>query len=168
MPKRTRSSAALATAGASCWLMKSEPDAFSIDELKRMKTSPWDGVRNYQARNNMKQMKTGDQVLFYHSNAKPPGVIGLAKVCREAYPDHTARDPKSKYYDSKSTVEKPIWEMVDVEFVAKFDNILSLDALRQETALSGMVLLSRGRLSVQPVTPKEYNHILGMASAGSS
>jgi predicted RNA-binding protein with PUA-like domain len=165
MPKRTRGSAALATAKGACWLMKSEPDAFSIDDLRKMKISPWDGVRNYQARNIMREMKVGDQVLFYHSNAKPPGVIGLARVVRQAYPDHTARDAKSKYFDAKASEEKPIWDMVDVEFVAKFDAIIPLVTLRRESALKDMILLSRGRLSVQPVKADEYNHILAMASA---
>ena len=166
MPKRTRASVAVAGAasGARCWLMKSEPDVFSIDNLKAMKTSPWDGVRNYQARNYMKEMKVGDHILFYHSNAKPPGVAGVARVCREAYPDHTAQDKKSKYYDPKASPEKPIWEMVDVEFVAKFDVLVPLDTMRNESALSDMVLFSRARLSVQPADAKHYNHIVAMGT----
>ncbi len=96
--------------GKKYWLMKSEPDVFSIEDLERAGTEPWDGIRNYQARNFMRDdMKKGDEVLFYHSRAKPPGVAGLARVCREAYPDHTARDPKSKYHDPRATKENPIW-----------------------------------------------------------
>jgi predicted RNA-binding protein with PUA-like domain len=163
MPKRTRSNLAL-NMDRACWLMKSEPDVFSIDDLKAKKTSPWDGVRNYQARNFMKQMAVGDPVLFYHSNAKPPGVAGLARVCKLAYPDHTARDKTSPYHDERATEEKPIWEMVDVEFIERFNELLSLDTLRQEPALKDMVLFNRSRLSVQPVTPEQYRHIVSMGA----
>jgi predicted RNA-binding protein with PUA-like domain len=103
----------------SYWLMKSEPDTYSIDDLARDGRTHWDGVRNFKARNNMRAMKVGDEVLFYHSNASPPGVVGVARVCREAYPDPAQFDRKSKYHDEKSTREKPRWDMVDVEFVAK-------------------------------------------------
>lgn len=143
--------------------MKAEPDAFSIDDLKRVKVEPWDGVRNYQARNNMKAMRVGDKVLFYASNAKPSGVVGLARVCKAAYPDHTARDKKSKYYDAKATAEKPIWEMVDVQYVDTFRRCLSLDELRGEKALAEMPLFTSARLSVQPCSEAEYNHVLAMA-----
>ncbi|CUI15354.1 Hypothetical protein, putative [Bodo saltans] len=147
------------------WLMKSEPDAFSIDQLQAMKESPWDGVRNYSARNHMKAMSVGDRVLFYHSNAKPPGVIGLAVVSRTAYPDHTAEDPKSKYYDARiATTKKNPWEMVNVKFEKKFDEILSLDFLRNDAALANMVLFRQGRLSVQPVDAIHFHHIVKLAA----
>jgi predicted RNA-binding protein with PUA-like domain len=149
------------------WLVKSEPSAFSIDDLARApgKTTSWDGVRNYQARNYMRTMKQGDQVLFYHSNAEPPAVVGVAEVVREAYPDPTAFDPKDKHYDPKSHPNKPAWEMVDVRLVRKFPTPLSLDRLRREPRLKGMELLRRGsRLSVQPVRPHEWKVILGLAS----
>jgi len=140
------------------WLMKSEPNAFSIDDLEKVGTEPWDGVRNYQARNTMRDdMKKGDGVLFYHSNAKPPGVVGLAKVARRAYPDHTAFDPKAKYYDPKSDPDNPRWVMVDVEFVEKFDDVVPLDVLKSTDGLEDMVCTQKGsRLSVQPVTGDEW------------
>ena len=101
------------------WLMKSEPDVFSIDDLEREGSTLWDGIRNYRARNNMRAMKVGDEVLYYHSNAKPPGIVGVARVCREAYPDPTQFDRKSKYFDEKSDPDDPRWSLVDIEFVAK-------------------------------------------------
>ena len=146
------------------WLMKSEPDAYSIDDLAREKnkTTCWDGVRNYQARNLMRDdMKKGDLVLFYHSSTKPPGVAGVARVVRESYPDHTAQDKKSKYYDEKSTADNPRWFMVDIKLVKKFKRLIPLDELKSLKALDGMVLLQKGsRLSVQPVTKKQYETIL--------
>ena len=146
------------------WLMKSEPDAYSIDDLAREKnkTTCWDGVRNYQARNLMRdEMKKGDLVLFYHSSAKPPGVAGAARVVRESYPDHTALDRKSKYYDEKSTADNPRWFMVDIKLVKKFKRLIPLEELKSIKALEGMVLLQKGsRLSVQPVTKKQYETIL--------
>jgi predicted RNA-binding protein with PUA-like domain len=145
------------------WLMKSEPDVFSIDDLAKKKREHWDGVRNYQARNFMRdEMKVGDEVLFYHSNAKPPGVAGLARVVKEGYPDHTAWNPKSDYHDPKSTPNAPRWFMVDVEFVEKFSSFLSLDALREVPGLEDMVLLQRSRLSVQPVTPAQFRIIVAL------
>jgi predicted RNA-binding protein with PUA-like domain len=147
------------------WLMKSEPDAFSIDDLKAEKRAPWDGVRNYQARNNMRQMQVGDLVLFYHSNAKPPGVVGIARVCKEAYPDHTAWDPKSKYHDPKSTPEAPRWEMVDVEYVETLPRMVSLEALKADPKLEGMVVTQRSRLSVTPVDTVHFRHVLKLAGA---
>jgi predicted RNA-binding protein with PUA-like domain len=170
MPKRQReeatsSSAASVEETVKYWLMKSEPDAFSIDQLKAMKESPWDGVRNYSARNHMKAMSVGDRVLFYHSNAKPPGVVGLAVVSRSAYPDHTAEDPKAKYYDARiATTKKNPWEMVNVKFDKKFDAVLSLDFLRNDAALSDMVLFRQGRLSVQPVDAAHFHHIVRLAA----
>jgi predicted RNA-binding protein with PUA-like domain len=144
-------------------LVKSEPSVFSIDDLGRApgKTTCWDGVRNYQARNYMRAMKRGDQVLFYHSNAEPPAVAGVAEVVREAYPDPTAFDPKDKHYDPKSHRNKPAWYMVDIRLVRKFPTPISLDRLRREPRLKGMELLRRGsRLSVQPVRPEEWKVIL--------
>jgi len=148
------------------WLMKSEPDCFSIDDLAKVpkKTTCWDGVRNYQARNFMKEMELGDQVLFYHSSTEPPHIAGIAEVAKKAYPDHTALDPKDDHYDPKATPEKPIWEMVDIKFVKKFDAPLSLDDLRPVAALEKMELLRRGsRLSVQPVTAAEWKAIEKLA-----
>jgi predicted RNA-binding protein with PUA-like domain len=145
--------------------MKSEPDAFSIDDLKNQKTSLWDGVRNYQARNfMMNDMKPGDEVLFYHSNATPPGVAGLAVIHKSAVPDPSAQDQNSKYFDPKAAPEKPIWYCVEVKFKTKFKSLLSLDALKQEKPLKDMLLLKKGqRLSIQPVTEKEFHHVLSMA-----
>ncbi len=140
------------------WLMKSEPDVYSIDQLEKDGTGSWDGVRNYQARNFMRDdMKRGDLVLFYHSSTKPPGVVGVAKVAREAYPDHTAFDPRHPHYDPKSTPESPIWVMVDLEFVEKFPGTLSLDELKAAPELAGMLVARRGqRLSVQPVEAEHF------------
>ena len=149
---------------AKYWLMKSEPGAYSIDDLKREGQTFWDGVRNYQARNLMRdEMKVGDRVLFYHSNATPLGVAGLARVVREGYPDHTARDPHDAHYDPKASHENPRWYMVDIEFEEKFPQILGLDQLREIKGLQEMVLLNRSRLSVQPVTEEEWAAILEMA-----
>ncbi|MDY6980659.1 MAG: EVE domain-containing protein [Pseudomonadota bacterium] len=148
------------------WLMKSEPDVFGIDDLTAMprKTDHWDGVRNYQARNMMRdEMKKGDQVFFYHSNCKEPGIVGIAEVVKEGYPDHTAWDPKSKYYDPKSDPENPRWYMVNIKFVRKFERTVTLQEMKQEKALEGMKLLQRGnRLSVMPVDKKHWQHILKM------
>jgi predicted RNA-binding protein with PUA-like domain len=148
------------------WLMKTEPDTFGIDDLRRKKREPWSGVRNFQARNFMREMALGDDVLFYHSNAKPPGVAGLARICRLAYPDFTAWDEKSEYFDPKSTPEAPRWFMVDVAFVERFPSFLSLDELRTVPALGGMVLLKRSRLSVQPVGAAEYALICKLGRRG--
>ena len=145
------------------WLLKSEPGAFSIDDLESrpMHTTHWDGVRNYQARNYIRSMKVHDQVLFYHSNAQPPGVAGVAEIVSEPYPDHTAFDQDDKHYDPKSTPLKPTWFMVDVRFVRKFKNFLPLERLRSEAGLQGMELLRMGsRLSVQPVSPDQWKIIL--------
>ena len=147
------------------WLMKSEPDAFGIDDLARGKgkRTHWDGVRNYQARNFMREMKVGDQAFFYHSSCPQPGIAGIVKVVRAAYPDHTAFDPEDKHYDPKSDPDEPRWFMVDVALVRKFARIIPLSALRDlaENALKDMVLLRRGnRLSVMPVTKKHWDRIL--------
>lgn len=139
------------------WLMKSEPDDYSIDDLERSKTAPWTGVRNYQARNFMRdQMTLGDGVLYYHSNTQPPGIVGLAEVSQRAYPDETQFDPKSKYFDPKATRDNPRWLHVDVRFVRKCP-IIPLDALRSHPELAGMRVLARGnRLSITPVDPAEW------------
>jgi len=146
------------------WLMKTEPDVFSIEDLKKKKRSGWDGVRNYQARNFMRDgMKLGDQILFYHSSCAIPGVAGIARVSREIHPDPSQFDKKSEYYDPKATSEKPIWMMVEVEFVKEFPAVLPLERLRREKALAKMVLLQKGsRLSVQPVTAAEWAVIEGI------
>ncbi|WP_255988678.1 EVE domain-containing protein [Chitinolyticbacter albus] len=143
------------------WLMKSEPDDVSIDDLARMGSVGWYGVRNYQARNFMRdEMQLGDGVLFYHSSCPAPGIAGLTEVCRAAYPDPTQFDPASKYFDPKSTPEQPRWQQVDVRFVAKTP-LLSLDAMRQHPQLAGMRVLQRGnRLSITPVTASEWDFLL--------
>ena len=144
------------------WLMKSEPDEFSIDDLARVprRGSAWFGVRNYQARNFMRdQMQIGDQVLFYHSSCPEPGIAGLAEVCTKAYPDETQFDPKSKYYDAKATRDDPRWANVDLRFVRK-TRLLGLAELRRHKALAGMRLLARGnRLSITPVDADEWKFI---------
>lgn len=142
------------------WLMKTEPDAFSIDTLKQKQVAPWDGVRNFQARNYMRDMQVGDKVLFYHSSADPSGVAGLAEVVRTAYPDHTSWDPKSDHFDPKSTPEKPLWHMVDVRYVKTLKRFLPLGDLREVAELSGMLLFQRSRLSVQPVEKHHYDVIV--------
>ncbi len=152
--------------GRRYWLMKSEPSVFSIDDLAKApkQTTYWDGVRNYQARNFMREMQIGDQVLFYHSNADPPAVVGIAEVVKTAYPDPTQFDKADDHYDPQSDPTSPRWDMVDVRLVRKFRQPISLDRLREEPALKGMVLLRKGsRLSVQPVTQQEWNHILKLA-----
>jgi predicted RNA-binding protein with PUA-like domain len=148
------------------WLVKSEPQAFSIDDLARAprQTTCWDGVRNYQARNYMREMAVGDRVLFYHSNADPPAVVGSAEVVRSAYPDDSQFDTRSHHYDPASTAEHPRWDMVDLKFREKFPMSLPLDRLQQEPRLKGMELLRRGsRLSVQPVTEREWLVIMKLA-----
>ncbi len=145
------------------WLMKSEPDVYSIQDLQREKTTCWEGVRNYQARNNMIKMRVGDRVLFYHSNAKPPGVAGLATVVKEAYPDHFAFNEDSKYFDAKSSKDNPRWQMVDVGFEAVFPHPVGLNTIKATAALKSMVLVNSSRLSVQPVTKSEYDRICKMA-----
>ncbi len=147
------------------WLMKSEPSVYSLQDLKKSGKDLWDGVRNYQARNfMMKDMRVGDEVLFYHSSAKPPGVAGLARVSKEAQPDPTAFDPKSKYYDPESRRDKPRWFCVELAFKSIFDRLLPIEELRREKALSKMLLLRKGqRLSVMPVTKEEYMRVLKMS-----
>ncbi|MCY4512308.1 MAG: EVE domain-containing protein [Bdellovibrionales bacterium] len=146
------------------WLMKSEPLTYSIEHLKKDKKALWDGVRNYQARNFMKNMNPGDKILFYHSNTKPPGIAGLACVSQSAVPDPTAFDKNSPYFDPKSTKEKPRWFCVEVQFEKAFSNLFSLEDLRKEKSLKNMLVLKKGqRLSVQPVTKKEYDYIIKRA-----
>lgn len=149
---------------AQFWLMKSEPDVFSIDQLKKDKTSLWDGVRNYQARNfMMKEMSVGDQILFYHSNTKPPGIAGLATVSKKALPDPTQFNKKSEYYDPKSTKENPRWHCVEVKFKKKFKTYIPLDEVKNTKGLEKMLLIRKGqRLSIQPVTEKEFNILCKM------
>jgi predicted RNA-binding protein with PUA-like domain len=149
------------------WLMKTEPDVFSILDLKKKGRSPWDGVRNYTARNFMKdEMSVGDLVLFYHSNATPPGVAGVARVCSTSYPDPTQFDPKSEYYDPKSKIESPRWWLVEVEFVEELKTFLPLPLLRESPQLQDMILLRKGmRLSVQPVSKAHFKWILRAGGA---
>ena len=146
------------------WLFKSEPDAFSIDDLKAMKGKKdhWDGIRNYQARNLMRdEMVKGDLGFFYHSSCKVPGIVGIVEVVKEAYPDHTAWDPEGKYYDPKSSPDNPRWVMVDVKFRQKFSEVIPLEKLRTIAKLDGMVLLKKGsRLSIQPVSKSDWNTIV--------
>ena len=149
------------------WLIKSEPDAFSIHDLAKVKkkTTHWEGVRNYQARNFLRAMKKGDVAIFYHSNAEPSAVAGVVEVVREAYPDASAWDPRSEYHDPKASPENPVWSMVDVKLVEIFSREVPLDELRGVKSLAGMELLGRGsRLSVHPVTPAEFRTIQSLAS----
>lgn len=145
------------------WLMKSEPSVYSIEDLREDGATCWDSIRNYQARNNMRAMSKGDEVLFYHSQSSPPGVAGTARVVREAYPDPTQFDPKHKYFDPKSDEDAPRWWLVDVEFASAFDEVLPLADIKQEPALAGMVLVRNSRLSVQPVEPDEFRRVVAMA-----
>ncbi len=144
------------------WLMKSEPNVYGIDDLERDGSSPWDGVRNYQARNFMRdEMKLGDKVLFYHSNAKPPGVAGVAEIVKESHPDPTAWDKKSHYYDPKSPKDAPRWFLVDIGFVSKFPAVVPLDDLKETPGLEEMLVIKRGmRLSVQPVTKQQFDIVV--------
>lgn len=148
------------------WLMKSEPEEFSIDDLKSRpdQTEPWDGVRNYQARNMMRdEMKAGDLAFFYHSNCETPGIVGIVKIAREGYPDPTAFDPEDDHYDPKSDPDNPRWYLVEVKFERKLKRIIPLAELKAERALEKMPLVRRGnRLSVMPVTAGEWGHILEM------
>jgi predicted RNA-binding protein with PUA-like domain len=163
-----RASSGAPATGRQFWLVKSEPDCFSYDDLLEAprKTTHWSGVRNYQARNFMKAMKNGDGVLFYYSGAEPPGVVGTAEVVREAYPDFTALDPKDDHFDPKASEETPIWFMVDIQARDRFDNFLPLNDLRHVRELEKMELLKRGsRLSVQPVSADEWKVICRMGQS---
>lgn len=154
------------TARRRYWLMKSEPDAFSIDDLERVGTEPWNGVRNYQARNFMRDgMKVGDGVLFYHSNCATPGIVGIARVASDAYPDTTQFDPGSDYYDPKSTREEPRWLLVDVAFERKLSRTIALDEIKQHADRLGedFALIRRGnRLSVSPVSAAQWKYLLSL------
>ncbi len=147
------------------WLIKSEPDVFGIDDLAKVEREPWSGVRNYQARNFMwKEMKPGDLALFYHSNAKPPGITGIARAVGEPYPDPTQFDSTSEYFDPKSDVKKPRWWLIDFEFVSKFREMLTLERLKTDTLLSEMLVCQRGtRLSITPVDPLHYKRVCKLA-----
>ncbi|TAL86902.1 MAG: EVE domain-containing protein [Rhodanobacter sp.] len=146
------------------WLMKSEPEAFSIDDLKRKRQEPWDGVRNYQARNFMRDgMRPGDRIFFYHSNCATPGIVGIAEVATDAYPDPSQFDPESKYFDPASSREKPRWMLVDVKFVKKLKRTIRLDELKGHDVLVETPLLRKGnRLSVMPIAADHWKYILSL------
>jgi predicted RNA-binding protein with PUA-like domain len=150
------------------WLFKSEPETFSIDHLAKRpnQTEHWDGVRNFQARNMLRdEIKVGDTGFFYHSNTTPPGIVGIIEVVKAGYPDFTAWDINSDHFDPKSTPEKPLWYMVDVKFVKKFKRMITLDELKAEKALQGMQVTRRGnRLSITPVTKDEWDTILKLSN----
>jgi predicted RNA-binding protein with PUA-like domain len=150
------------------WLMKSEPSTYSIDDLERDGVTSWEGVRNYQARNFMRdEFRVGDRVLFYASNAEPSGVTGVAEVCREGYPDHFAWQPGHKYFDPKSDAESPTWYMVDIRFVEKFRRMVTLAEMKRMHGLEKMMVVQRGsRLSVQPVTAEEFDTVVKMGRRG--
>lgn len=148
------------------WLFKTEPGCFSFDDLKSRpsQTEAWDGVRNFQARNFLRDtIKIGDQILFYHSNIPQPAIVGLASVVREGYADTTALDPEGEHFDPKATVENPIWYMVDVRFQTDLPGIVTLEQIKHNQLLSEMPLVKRSRLSIQPVTGEEWQIILAMA-----
>mgnify|MGYP001217771432 FL=1 len=146
------------------WLMKSEPDTYSIDDLQSFGVDHWDGIRNYQVRNFFRdQMQVGDQAFFYHSNCKEPGIVGTMEIVSKAYPDHTAFDPSEKYFDSKSDPENPRWLMVDVRYIKHLNRMITLAELRQQKQIADMKLLQRGnRLSVLPLSKMEWQYILEM------
>jgi predicted RNA-binding protein with PUA-like domain len=163
--QRSASPAAPIAAGGSAaghWLVKSEPSVFSFNDLlaRPDRTTFWDGVRNFAARGHLRAMKKGDQVFFYHSNAEPPAIVGIAEVAREAYPDHTAFDAADPHYDPKSNPEAPTWFMVDIRGIEPLPRPVSLDEIKKTKALASMALVRLGRLSVQPVTPKEWETVL--------
>ena len=149
------------------WLFKSEPTTYSYDDLVKDGVAEWDGVRNFQVRNWLRDdIKPGDRLLFWHSSAKPIGVVGTATVVREGYPDHTAWDPDSDHPDPKSTPDKPLWYMVDIQADRKFADIVTMEELRMEPALADMVVLKRGnRFSITPVTEEEFNTVLRLGEA---
>ena len=146
------------------WLMKSEPETYSIDDLKEFQTDHWDGIRNYQVRNFFRdQMKIGDKAFFYHSNCKEPGIVGLMEIASEAYPDHTAFDSKEKYFDAKSDPENPRWLMLDVNYIRHTKRNITLSELRDHSSIKEMRLLQKGnRLSVIPMTKEEWEYIPGL------
>jgi predicted RNA-binding protein with PUA-like domain len=143
------------------WLMKSEPETFGIDHLQQRDKALWDGVRNYQARNFLREMKIGDMAFFYHSNCKVPGIVGMMRICKAGYPDPTQFDAEHKYYDPKSTVDNPRWTGVDVQFIEKWSDTLSLTTLREIPELADLALVRKGnRLSLMPVTEAQWQAIL--------
>lgn len=147
-------------------MIKSEPDVFGIEALRRHGKTHWEGVRNYQARNHLRAMQVGDLALFYHSNADPPGVAGVARVCRAAYPDDDQFEPKSPYFDPKSDPDDPRWSRVDVEFVDVLPELVSLNQLKEDETLDGMLVRKRGmRLSVQPVEPAHFKRVLKLGKS---
>ena len=154
----------MSPARISHWLMKSEPDTFSIDDLKQRKREPWDGVRNYQASNFMRDgMRKGDKVFFYHSNCAEPGIAGIAEVASDAYPDPSQFDPASKYFDAASSRDNPRWMLVDVKYVRKLKRVITLDELKAQPALVDMALVRKGnRLSVMPVGAQDWDFILAL------
>jgi predicted RNA-binding protein with PUA-like domain len=146
------------------WLFKSEPDTYSFEQLRKDRTTPWSGVRNYQARNNMMEMQLGDLGLFYHSSCAEPGAVGICRVSKTAFPDESAFERGGEYYDPRSTPAKPIWMCVEVEYVEPLAHPVTLARMRAEPRLAAMPLLKRGqRLSVQPVTPQEWKIVLELA-----
>jgi predicted RNA-binding protein with PUA-like domain len=145
------------------WLVKSEPESYSIDHLEREIVATWDGVRNYAARNNLMSMKVGDLAFFYHSSADPAGVAGICEVVRDAYPDHTQFDPQSKYFDPKATLDEPRWFMPDMKFVRKLPRLVALAEIKQTPGLQDMDLVKWSRLSVQRVTEKEWEIVCDLA-----
>jgi predicted RNA-binding protein with PUA-like domain len=162
-----RVEAAAPAAGRNYWLVKSEPGTFSFDDLlaRPDRTTYWDGVRNFAARGHLRAMKKGDQVFFYHSSSDPSAIVGIAEVAREAYPDPTALDPGDPHYDPKSNPDAPTWFMVDVRGVEPLPRPVSLDDIKKTKTLASMALVRLGRLSVQPVTPKEWETVLKMSRA---
>jgi predicted RNA-binding protein with PUA-like domain len=151
------------------WLFKTEPSAYSFERLCRDRTTPWTGVRNFQARNNMMEMKLGDLGLFYHSSIAEPAAVGVCRVVREAYPDFTQFEKGGEYYDGRAKRDKPIWMMVDVEYVERFAHPVTLAKMRDDPRLVGMALLKRGqRLSVQPVMPHEWKVVLELSKANAT
>lgn len=151
------------------WLLKTEPSAFSFDQLRTDGTTPWTGVRSFQARNNMMEMRAGDLALFYHSSIAEPAAVGICKVLKEAYPDFTQFDRASEYFDGRAKAEKPIWFMVDVGYVEALAHPVTIAQMRAEPRLVGMALLRRGqRLSVQPVMPHEWKIVLELAELNSA
>jgi len=163
-PGKVHTQDAAKNEGRRYWLMKTEPDVFSIDDLKKNKTTLWEGVRNYQARNHLTSMKTGDQILLYHSSADVIGVAGLGEISKEAIPDPAQFDKKSEYYEPAATKEKPRWFCPEVRFVEKFKAVVTLEQIKADPALAEMLVIKRGqRLSVQPVEQKDFNHIVKLA-----
>ncbi len=145
------------------WLLKSEPDDYSLDDLERDRRAPWDGIRNFSARNRLREMERGELAFFYHSSTRPAGVVGICRVVKTASPDPTQFDPKSRYHDPKSTEQKPRWSQVEVRYVAHLPRMVTLEEIKAEPALQDMMLVRRARLSVQEVTREQFEHVVAMA-----